>query len=257
MPAPTYANGIPCWVDLATSDIADAQRFYGGLFGWEVQESENPEETGGYCQALIGGKRVAGMAPLMQPEQPVAWSTYFWTDDLDATAAKVGEAGGQTAVPAMDVMALGRMAFFIDPTGAFFGCWQPGEHRGAEVANDPGTFTWSELHTRDMDAARAFYGAALGLATEVREMGPVSYTEFRVGDRMIAGGLDQNAQGVPEGVPPYWLVYFGAADVDAALGQVKELGGSVMVEPMDVPAGRFAIVVDPQGAAFGIFQPAS
>jgi predicted enzyme related to lactoylglutathione lyase len=257
MPTPTYENGIPCWVDLATSDIDAAKRFYGELFAWDFEDSENPEETGGYVQAMRGDQRLAGLMPQMQPEQPVAWSSYFWTDDLDATAAKVAAGGGQTAVPPMDVTTAGRMAFFIDPTGAFFGCWQPGEHRGAQIVNEPGSFTWSELHTRDIEAAKAFYKAALGLDGETREMGPVSYTEFRVGDRMVAGGMDQNAQGVPAGVPPYWLVYFAVEDTDATLVQLKELGGSVMVEPIDMPPGRFALVNDPQGAAFGVIALAS
>ena len=257
MPTPTYSNGVPCWVDLGTSDIDAAKAFYGTLFGWDMEDSENPEETGGYVSALKDGRRVAGLMPLMQPGQPVAWSTYLWVDDIEATAAKAAEAGGQTIVAPMDVMDIGRMAFFADPTGAVIGVWQPGSHRGAELTNEPGAFAWNELHTRDIEAAKAFYAAAVGLGAVTREMGPVSYTEFQVDERAVAGGMDQNAQGVPPEVPPYWLVYFAVEDTDAAIAQLQELGGSVMVEPIDMPPGRFAIVNDPQGAAFGIIALAS
>lgn len=257
MPSTTYADGVPCWVDLGTSDIDAAKAFYGGLFGWEAVAAGSPEETGGYTILLKDGKTVGGAMALMQPEQPVAWSTYFWADDLDATAAAIADAGGQTLVPPMDVTTAGRMAFFADPTGAAFGVWQPGDNRGAQVVNEPGALAWNELNTRDMDAAKAFYAAALGLTGHSQQMGPMEYTEWKIaGDRTVAGGMVFPPH-VPAEVPPHWLVYFAVDDTDAALAKVGELGGSTILEPMDIPAGRFAIVADPQGAAFGIIALAS
>ena len=92
-----YAEGTPSWVDLGTPDIEAAVAFYGGLFGWDVPESENAEQTGGYRHARCGGKPVAGMMPLMQEGQPPAWSTYISVEDADATAEKVTEAGGRSS----------------------------------------------------------------------------------------------------------------------------------------------------------------
>ena len=85
----SYAPGTPSWVDLGSPDLDAAVEFYGALFGWEVAESQSPEQTGGYRIAILSGKTVAGMMPLMQEGQPPAWTTYVSVEDADATAAAV------------------------------------------------------------------------------------------------------------------------------------------------------------------------
>ena len=165
----SYAPGTPCWVDVGTPDIEAAAAFYSGLFGWSVKEGENAEQTGDYRQAMLRGKPVAGVMPLMQEGQPPAWSTYISVEDADATAAKVREAGGQVLAEPMDVLDLGRMAVFIDTTDAAFGIWQPGSFVGAGVVNEADALVWNELNTRDPEAAKAFYGAVFGWGFEERE----------------------------------------------------------------------------------------
>jgi uncharacterized protein len=249
----SYTPGTPSWVDLGTPDIDAAVEFYGGLFGWDVPEPENAEQTGGYSQAMKDGKPVAGMMPLMQEGQPPAWSSYVSVEDADATAAKVAEAGGNVIAEPMDVMDLGRMAVFADSTGAVFGIWQPGTFIGAGLVNEPGALSWNELNSRDPEAAKAFYGAVFGWSFEDNDMGEMgTYTTLKLGDDMVGGMLDMGARGVPEQVPAHWQVYFAVEDTDAAVEQVKQGGGSVMVEPMVVPAGRFAILTDPHGASFAV-----
>jgi len=103
----SYTPGTPCWVDLGTPNIDDAAAFYGGLFGWSIEEGENAEQTGGYRQAELRGKPVAGVMPLMQEGQPPAWSTYISVEDADATADRVREAGGSVLAEPMDVLDLG------------------------------------------------------------------------------------------------------------------------------------------------------
>ncbi len=66
----SYEAGTPSWVDFASPDIEASVAFYGGLFGWEVPESENAEQTGGYRQAMKDGSPAAGMMPVMQEGQP-------------------------------------------------------------------------------------------------------------------------------------------------------------------------------------------
>ena len=154
----SYEPGTPSWVDLSTPDPAAAKRFYGELFGWEAQEAGPPEETGGYAMFTLRGKLIAGVSPLMDENQPAVWSTYVSTDDADAVVARAQEAGGQTIVEPMDVMDAGRMAFVMHPAGGAIGVWQPARHRGAELVNEPGALTWSQLHTRDTDGAAAFLG---------------------------------------------------------------------------------------------------
>jgi predicted enzyme related to lactoylglutathione lyase len=248
----TYAPGTPSWVDLGSPDLDAAVEFYGALFGWEIPESTNPEETGGYRMAMRDGKSIAGMMPLMQEGQPPAWTTYISVEDADATAAKVSEAGGSTIAEPMDVMDVGRMAVFADPGGAVFAIWQPGTHPGAELVNEPGAISWNELNTRDPEGAKAFYGAVFGWSFEDAEfegMGP--YTTIKVADRPVGGMLDMTGR-VPDEVPAHWQVYFAVEDTDAAIKQVQARGGSVMFGPVDIPPGRFAILADPFGASFAV-----
>jgi len=239
------------WVDLATPDVNAAARFYGGLFGWAAEDLG--EQAGHYHMFRKDGKMVAAASAPMSPDQPPAWTSYVSTDDANATAAKVREAGGQVAVEPFDVMDAGRMAVFKDPTGAYIAVWQSGNHKGAELANEPGSFTWNELQTRDIAAAKQFYPKVFGWGIKDSEMGPMSYTEWQVGGRSIAGGMAMDPS-TPAAVPPHWLVYFAVEDTDAAAAKAKELGGQVMVGPVDSPAGKFAILTDPAGAAFAIIK---
>ena len=254
----TYAPGTPCWVDLGSPDIDASVSFYGELLGWDVPESENAEETGGYRIASQRGKSAAGMMPLMQEGQPPAWTTYMSVADADATAEKVKSAGGQVIVEPMDVMDLGRMAVFSDPTGAVFGVWQPGSFAGAELVNEPNTYSWNELNTRDPDAAKAFYAAVFGWGVREMDMGEGgTYAMWRLPDAdedddSVGGMLDMRGR-VPDEVPSHWLTYFTVEDRDATAAKAKEMGAEEMMS-MDMEMGKLAILRDPQGAAFGVFE---
>jgi predicted enzyme related to lactoylglutathione lyase len=148
------------------------------------------------------------------------------------------------------------MAVCQDPQGGFFSMWQAGETAGSGVVNEPGAFCWNELNSRDTDGSIAFYGTVFGWAATTNEIpgGPISsYTEFALGSETIAGMLPMPPM-VPAQVPTFWLVYFAVDDCDASLAKAQELGATMMVPPMDVPAGRFSILLDPQGATFAIIK---
>ncbi|HEV7399455.1 MAG TPA: VOC family protein [Solirubrobacterales bacterium] len=249
----SYAPGTPCWVDLGSPDLDASVEFYGALFGWEVPASENVEQTGGYRRATKNGADVAGMMPLMQEGQPPAWSSYISVIDADATATAVKQAGGSVLAEPMDVMELGRMAVFADPTGAVFGIWQPGTFLGAGLVNEPGALAWNELNTRDLAAAKAFYGAVFGWDFEEMKMGETeTYTTISLGGNPVGGILDMVERGVPDEIPAHWLAYFAVEDADATVAQANERGGGLMMGPIDLPVGRFAILTDPHGAAFAV-----
>jgi len=248
----TYTPGTPCWVDLMTPDIEASEKFYGALFGWEVPELPNSAEMGGYRRAKKGGKDVAGVYPLMEEGQHPAWATYVSVSDAAATAALITENGGSTIVEPMDI-GMGHMAVFADPSGAVFGLWQPVTFAGAELVNEPSSFSWSELNTREVEGAKAFYGDVFGWGFETEALGEErgSYTTIMLGGGPVGGVLDMNERGVPEEVPAHWQVYFAVEDTDATAEQAKA-GGGVMVEPFDVPVGRIAILHDPHGASFAV-----
>jgi predicted enzyme related to lactoylglutathione lyase len=151
----------------------------------------------------------------------------------------------------MDVLDVGRMAVFSDPTGAFISVWQAGTHPGAQLVNEPGTWSWTELLTSDPDSAKTFYAAVFGWSP-VTQSGPMGdYTEWQVDGRSV-GGMMARPPMLPEQVPDHWAVYFSVVDTDAAVARIAELGGTVVVPPMDIEPGRFAAALDPTGAAFNV-----
>jgi uncharacterized protein len=251
----SYAPGTPCWVDHASPDLDASIAFYAGLFGWEVPETENSEQTGGYRQAMVDGKPVAGMMPVMQEGQPTVWSSYVSVDDADATVEKAKGAGGTVIAEPMDVMDLGRMAVFSDPSGAVIGIWQPGTFVGAERVNESGTVVWNELNTRDPEGAKAFYGAVFGWTFEERQFENGLYTGLKLGENTVGGMIDITGR-APDEVPAHWLVYFAVDDTDATVAKATDSGGGVALEPFDIGGvGRIGIVKDPFGAVFAVMTP--
>ncbi len=240
-----YDDGVPSWVDCSSPDLGATKEFYGRLLEWEFQDG--PPEAGGYSIATLGGRSVAGVGPQMNPDFPPAWLTYVNVASADEAASRVTANGGQVFMPPMDVMTAGRMGIFADPQGAVIGVWQPGDHTGAGLVNEPGTWCWSELVTTDVAAAAAFYGAVFGWTTEAQG----DYHEWKVGGRSV-GGMMPKPEQMPAEVPPHWGVYFAVADCDLAVQQITELGGSVMMGPTDIEPGRFAVALDPVGAPFNV-----
>ncbi len=249
---PTYAPGTPIWVDLGSPDLAASSRFYGQLFGWQAEDMG--EAMGHYTMLRQDGKAVAAIGPLMNPNQPTAWTTYVSTPNAEETARKVTEAGGKVLSPPMQVMEEGSMAVFADPTGAAFAVWQPGKMKGAEVFNKPNSVGWNELATRDMKAATAFYTKVFPWTAKTSDMPDGGqYTEWQIDGKSIGGAMTIGKM-IPADVPPHWLVYFVVANTDDIVKRAQELGGKVMAPAMDIPQGRFAVLTDPQGAAFAVIK---
>lgn len=245
------APGTPSWVDIGT-DVEAAKSFYGGLFGWDAQDAGPPEETGGYGFFTKDGKMVAGYGPQQSPGPPF-WATYVTVADVEEAAKRVESAGGTIVAPPMEVMGAGRVAVFQDPEGAFLSLWQPLEHHGAQVVNEPGAMSWNELNTRDVESAKAFYQEVFGWEPVTQGEGPATYTELELGGRRVGGMLSMPPM-VPVEVPAHWLVYFAVADTDASAARCQELGGSIGVPPMDIEPGRFSVLADPQGAHFAVIH---
>jgi predicted enzyme related to lactoylglutathione lyase len=173
--------------------------------------------------------------------------------DADAAVAKAKEAGATVFVEPMDVMDVGRMAVFADPTGAAIALWQPKAHKGAGIVSEPGALCWNELASRDTSAASAFYRSVFGWEAASSDVGDMTYFEWKLGERTIGGMMPMPPE-VPAEVPSYWMAYFAVADCDAAVAKAQKGGAGLAVPPTDIPAGRFAVLHDPQGAMFGVIQ---
>jgi predicted enzyme related to lactoylglutathione lyase len=249
----TSVANKPAWIDLSSSNPEASRAFYSKVFGWQVEVNPDPQ-YGGYAMATIDGKDVAGIGPQMTPGAPTAWMFYAGADDVEALAQKVQAAGGKVVSPPMQVGDQGKMAIFQDPSGAYLGAWQPAGMSSFQTRL-PNSFAWAELNARGIDRALGFYEAVLGWTHRTSPMGDgqPDYTEFLLNGQSIAGGWEMSATAPPQ-TPSHWMVYFGVDDVDAAFLRAVSAGGHEMLAPQSYPGGRFAIVGDPQGAAFGLLK---
>ena len=252
----SYAHGTPCWVDVTSTDFDATIEFYKAFFGWEAEQESRPE-AGGYTRFSLNGKFVAAGAPARKEGTPAHWTTFIASDDVDETARRVRDAGGIVVMDPFDVFDAGRMTVAQDPTGAAFGVWQAGTMRGAELANEPGTFTWNECQTAEPETAAAFYEAVFG--HEVGEMPGASgqlYRMLKVDDKAVAGILELTPEMKAGGVPANWSTIFAVEDTEEALRRAGELGGETLMGPMDIPAvGVLGVIKDPVGAVFQVIAP--
>ncbi|OIP33145.1 MAG: hypothetical protein AUK47_19490 [Deltaproteobacteria bacterium CG2_30_63_29] len=126
------------------------------------------------------------------------------------------------------------------------------------MSKNKGTFLWYDLMTTDIEAAKAFYTEVIGWKTAPFQGGDGDYTMFMVGEQPMGGMMLLPEQAQAMGAPPHWMAYVGTPDVDATVSLAKKLGATVPMPPMEIPeVGRFAVIIDPQGAAISAFQPSS
>lgn len=248
-------SGSISWVDLSTPNLEQAKKFYGDLFGWSYTGGDDPD-LGFYSTAEIAGRRVAGIGPT-QPgsSAPPTWGVYFASEDLDETTQKITQNGGTSVMPIMEIKEQGRMGLFQDPTGAFFGVWEGKKHQGAELIEEPGSMTWNEVYTRDVQRARDFYARVFSLEPEKLQDTNLEYWTLHKGPKAICGVMEMTSA-VPKGEQPRWHTYFEAVDVDAAAKKIAELGGKVISPAFDTPWGRMLTAVDPFGASFSVVTSA-
>jgi uncharacterized protein len=239
-----YEHGVPSWITGAHPDPERAAGFYCQLFGWEA--------AGDPIRFRLRGRDVAGMGP----GEAAAWRTQIWVESTDETVERAQAAGGRVLEGPFDAPGIGRTAVLADPAGAVFTVAQPDEHQGAQVVNEPGAWAMSALATPDLEGAKAFYGAVFGWESDTFAVGDLEATLWRLpgfegGEPEQPVPADVVAVAVPGDVPS-WDVDLWVSDPDATAAKAAELGGSVLMGPMDTPMGRRAVLADPQGATFSI-----
>jgi predicted enzyme related to lactoylglutathione lyase len=256
----SYNDGEFAWVNLLTTDIDAAARFYGDLIGWEFEPVPgSPGETQGFGFFTYDGKQVAGGGLVQQEGQPPVWLSHVKTSDIDASAQKVTEAGGTVIVGPFEILGeAGRMAVCQDAEGAVFSLFQPNRHNGAELVNEIGAWSWNNLMTRDLDQAKDFYGAVFGWEASHSDEAPPDVLNWQVqGQRWPEGlgGLMKIGSDMPLDAPPHWQVYFLVPDMDAAVETTTSAGGKLLFGPLELPIAKLAVFTDPQGAAFALMEP--
>ncbi|MGW0805913.1 VOC family protein [Nonomuraea sp. NPDC002799] len=241
-----FLPGAPCWLDVSTPDVAASAAFYTGLLDWRTV-SLGPELL---CQ--VEGRTVAAIRRAATPTATPQWLIYFQTDDADAVAKTIDQAGGTILAAPRDVGAQGRTAVFTDPAGASFAVWQPGGTAGLGLVTEAGSLGWAELYAPDPARLRAFYESVFGWRVEDMPMGETPYPVISPADgdeRSAMAGL------VPSepGDPAHWLPYFEVAGCDATVARAQVLGGTVRAPATTVGGvGRMAFLDDPFGARFAI-----
>jgi uncharacterized protein len=267
-----YMPGVPCWIDTSQPDPEAAVDFYGKVFGWEFENVMPPGAPGKYFLARLRGLDVAAVSSIPEgAPQRAMWDTYVRVESADETAAKVRDAGGSVVKEPFDVMDAGRMAVFTDPEGAVFCIWQAGRHIGSRVVNEPGSVNFNDLHTRDLEGAKTFYGTVFGWRTLELDGGFQAWTLPGYGDFLerddpdlrkrlaefggptgfedVVASINTIADDQPD-VPAHWGLTFAVEDADAVAKKTEELGGTVVVPPFDAPWVRMTVLTDPQGATF-------
>jgi uncharacterized protein len=279
-----YPPGVPCWVDTGQPDPVAATAFYGGLFGWEFEDRMPADAPGSYFMGRLDGHDVAGIGSQQEGAPPVpAWGTYIAVESADDSAEKARQAGGNVLTEPFDVLDAGRMAVLADPLDAVFCIWQAGAHHGAQVVNAPGTWNWSDLHTRDPERAKDFYGDLFGWVADSVDAGEDAWTMLRLpgyGDFLersdpdirrrqsefgappgfediVASLVPMTGDRYPPGAPSHWSVTFAVDNADRVAAKAAELGGTVLAAPFEAGPTRMAGLADPQGAAFAVsaFNP--
>ena len=244
-----YAPGTFCWVDLAASDAEAASAFYCAVLGWEADPA-GPPEMGGYRMMRVEGREVCGLYAALAPGPP-AWTSYIAVEDADAIWANALTLGASAVTEPMDVPVHGRLAVLRDPQGAQVALWQANAHIGAALVNDPGALSLNQLNTPDPERAIDFYSLLFGWEISVVVDDEPRYWGIRNADA-LNGGMMALPPGSP--APPHWLPYFTVEDIDAADALIVDAGGSVVVEVMPAGPGRILVAIDPQGAAFALYE---
>jgi predicted enzyme related to lactoylglutathione lyase len=243
------------WVDLVTSDVATARRFYGGLFGWTfARPADVPED---YLFAYRQGAPVAGIAsrpPVPGQARQGRWVAYISVGNVSRVVDMATYRGATVLIPARTVEGRGDMALLADPDGAPFGLVRSASGDPPDYLAGPGEWIWAVYQGQDANGATAFY----------QDLGGYEVTpDQRFGDRhaytLVADGY---ARAIVVEIPaeraelrPEWLYFARVADVPASLARTRELGGRVLVDPDPaLLGGRLAVVADPTGAPLGLME---
>jgi uncharacterized protein len=244
------------WYDLMTADLKAASAFYEKVVGWKIADSGMPGME--YSILNAGDIMVGGLMqrPPEMGEAAPGWQGHIYSPDVDAHAKRIVKAGGKVHREPADIPDVGRFAVVSDPHGAAFIIFKP--NSSEEPARVPdgtvGHIGWRDLRSGNWEEAWDFYSKMFGWTkSEAVDMGPMgTYQMFATGgDR--AGGMMTMPPGTPH---PCWTYFFNVEAIDAAAARVLAAGGTVIMEPMEVPGGQWVIEAkDPQGNSFGLVAP--
>lgn len=245
-------TGKFAWHDLITDDVSAAKRFYGGLFNWTFESTTRA--TGEYTLIIAQGRYMAGFVELDDPsdQEYSRWLGYISLPDVDASVERTEGMGGQRVAGPVDLGDIARAAVIIDPQGAAVGLVKSMQGDPKDI-DDPGMghIVWNELLAADAQAAAEFYANLTGLEARTINRRGGEYRMLRDGAIERAGVLQRPG----EDIDPTWITHFAVNDVQSATARARQLGGKILLAPAaDYRDGRQALVEDPNGAVFALWQ---
>ena len=249
------------WYDLLTSDPKAAIEFYLKIMPWGTQVWSG-DPTAAYNMWTAGSGPIGGVMPLPPPLAqsgvPPHWIGYVTVPNVDDAAVQVTRLGGRMLGEPLDIPGIGRVSAFADPQGAVLSLFSPTyEVADADQQAQPGQMSWHELMTSDHVAGLEFYRQIFGWEPmESMDMGPHGIYQMFGRNGFPLGGMMNIPHDKPS-IPPHWSFFTTVGDTDAAAERIKQLGGTILNGPIDVPGGgRVAQCKDPQGAVFAVHAAA-
>jgi uncharacterized protein len=254
-PSTEHHPGKMVWADLVTPNLAAAEKFYGGLFGWTFRRIRAGSSE--YAVAMLDGRPIAGLVekPIPTGERhQSAWLTFMAAGDVDAVKRAAVAHGAKVLVDTKNYPMRGRQCVVSDPEGAVFAILASSSGDSPDFLPVAGEWIWSSLHAKDAGAAAAFYQELFGY--DVFEMPGGDGAEHlilstddyaRASANSLAGGSVRRH--------PHWLNFVRVEHTADITAKVVAMGGRVLVEPrIDRHGGMLAVVADPAGAPFGLME---
>ncbi len=247
------------WLDLETTDLEGAKRFYHALFGWDYRDYRANGIA--YTVALADGRPVAGLERrpiVLGAESPSAWLLFFSARDVDADFRQAIGAHAQVGSEPADRPLRGREARLTDPEGATFALVNSSSGDPPDSPMPGAVAAWAtpSLVARDPASESVFYQNLFGYAVE----GQPSEHGFGRISLSSAGRERAAVERLPFGsddLRPQWIGYVRVQDLAATSQLAVKLGGRILVAPQGASDDKTAILADPSGAAFGVVQASS
>jgi len=248
-PTNSYSPGKAIWLDLVTTDIMAATKFYGGVFGWSFSYLADQS----YATASSGNHLIGGITSYNGDKANAGdaqWLISFSSSDIDADSKKVAAAGGKILKGPLDLKGRGKMVVISDSAGAELILLQA---TGGDPEDRPASkneWLWSELWTPEPSKAAQFYADALGYQSK-------TITGYSGKPYLLLGKKGVARAGVVDltykDVDPIWLPYLLVEDVGKTIASIEKYGGKLVLAPSkDAVSATTAIVADPTGGVFAI-----
>ncbi|RCW40453.1 hypothetical protein DFQ14_111102 [Halopolyspora algeriensis] len=247
--------GMPCWIELVTTDPEHAREFYAGLFGW-TYEIHRDRQAGDHVIAFRDGFPVASIRTATRG--PSEWRLFLATADITAAVTRADRHGATVTVPTTHVSGVGAKVVLNGPSDAEFGLLQPQSSWQFDVGL-PGTLMWAELVTIKAQTADLFFQELFGYTSE--QFGAENRSDYSVwylGDESVLARVSMLRDHITTETRPHWLLYLGVepdTGTDELVRRAVSLGGRVRVDPYDSQLGRVSVLRDPAGARFAVVDP--